>query len=73
MAGFGSSTLSIASVMAAQAYVATRPATPKVEEPAAAALTAPEPAPADGTVAPVGDARRFRHWSALGAARRAVL
>ena len=68
----GSSTLSTASVVAAQAYVESRPApgpqVPRTEEP-----SAPEPTPTDGVARPVGDARRVRHWSALGAARRAVL
>jgi len=79
VAGYGSSTLSIASVLAAQAYVearpapAPRPAPTAPAAPAAPEVTAPAPAPTDGTVTPVGDARRARHWSALGAARRAVL
>jgi len=79
VAGHSSSTLSIASVLAAQAYVAARPAPAPRPAPLPLAATAPlevaapVPAPTDGTVTPVGDARRARHWSALGAARRAVL
>lgn len=75
MPGFGSSTLSIASVLAAQAYVEARPAPAPVRPVTAASeeSSAPAPSPTDGQVHPVGDARRARHWSALGAARRAVL
>jgi len=75
--GYGSPTLSIASVLAAQAYVEARPAPRPAPLPLAATVpvevAAPAPAPTDGTVTPVGDARRARHWSVLGAARRARL
>ncbi|NAZ82910.1 hypothetical protein GTR02_13895 [Kineococcus sp. R8] len=73
MPGPSSPTVSVASVLAAQAYVESRPAPAPRRATTVAEPSAPAPVPTDGSVTPVGDARRARHWSTLGAARRAVL